>query len=400
MTKPLSGLWRSLPQWMKSQWAASQAAVESDDHLAALPAGITAALSQKLQSLPPPAPYQEAIQLATRQALKDWQANPETAPNCLVALAHPVEEIALILKESLQDYLLDCDVHFFLSGYQRPADPLAITGHLQRELDPDQKANSSDIAAPVTQTDIHESRPRINVIPTLESCFLRCIQGWEGIEYLQNLATQGTSHLWIFGCNDWAWHFLDKVCQVGAYLEQTVALPQLSGEELARWLHPLVECTVSQSESGETALAVQIEADNTDYWEALASIADGNATTAAYLWLQTLRVEAEQLTPEGTLPADTQTVEITTRKPKLPSFMSLEALDRYLLHTLLIHREMTRSHLALSMGEDERRIRSRVQVLRREGLIRQAGRRLTVHPAHYPKLYSELDNNNFFIGQA
>ncbi|MEO1182498.1 MAG: hypothetical protein AAFX51_17000, partial [Cyanobacteria bacterium J06636_28] len=70
------------------------------------------------------------------------------------------------------------------------------------------------------------------------------------------------------------------------------------------------------------------------------------------------------------------------------------------LHSLLIHREMTRSHLAHSLGEAERNIRSRLQVLRREGIILQRGRRLSVHPAHYPKLYSELGNNNFLIGKA
>ena len=61
---------------------------------------------------------------------------------------------------------------------------------------------------------------------------------------------------------------------------------------------------------------------------------------------------------------------------------------------------MTRSHLALSLGEAERKIRSRLQVLRREGILLQRGRRLSIHPAHYPKLYSELKNNNFLIGEA
>jgi len=175
-------------------------------------------------------------------------------------------------------------------------------------------------------------------------------------------------------------------------------LPELSGEALAQWLRPLLMTEVKRPD-GDT-LSVRVEAGDETYWQALASLASGNATTAAYLWLQTLRMDANMLTPEGTLAADAQTIEVTTTAPQSPSLMSLEALDRYLLHALLIHGEMTRSHLALSMGEDERLIRSRVQVLRREGLIRQTGRRLTVHPAHYPKLYSELSNNNFLIGQA
>jgi len=396
--KELPALVRSLPQWVTNQWFVSRAAAEADEHLAALPAGITQALTQKLQSLPTPHQHQEAIQLSTREALKAWQANPETASNCLVVLGCPVESTAHMLKESLEDYLLDCEVRFFLAGYQRSADPLAITGHLQRELEPDQEREPSETKVPVTQTDLHESLPRVNVIPSLEQCFLRCIQGWEGVEYLQNLVTQDTSRFWVFGCNHWAWAFLDKVSQVGAYLEQTQSLPKLSGAALLQWLHPMLTTAVERPDG--RSLEVQVAEVDESYWKSLASLAAGNAHTAAYLWLQTLRIDADLLTPEGTLPADTTRLDVVTTKPTTPSLMSLETLDRYLLHTLLIHGEMTRSHLAFSMGEDERKIRSRVQVLRREGLMRQMGRRLSVHPAHYPKLFNELSNNNFLIGKA
>ena len=397
MTKQLSSLWRSLPQWLTQAWT-PPAVAETEEQWAALPAGLTQALTQRLKSLPPPAPYKTAIQLATREALQAWQANPETVSNCLVVLAAPVEEITLTLRESLQDYLLDYEMRFFLSSYHRPPNALAITGHLQRELTPLHKHSDSQPAAPVTQTDLQTSRLQVNVIPSLEPCFLRCIQGWQGIEYLQNLITQDDSCFWVVGCNHWAWTFLDKVCQVGAYLERTVVLPQLSGPELAAWLQPMTDVVLPQSPDG--SLTLQVAGDDKAFWEALASVSAGHATTAAYLWLQTLQLEASQLSPEGTLPPDTEQLTIVPRHPKSPSLMSLEALDRYLLHALLLHGEMTRSHLALSMGEDERMIRSRVQVLRREGLVRQSGRRLTVHPAHYPKLYSELGNNNFLIGQA
>jgi len=396
--KELPALVRSLPHWLANQWFLSRAAAEDDDHLTAIPADIIQALTPKLQSLPTPHQHQEAIQLSTRAALKAWQANPETASNCLVVLGSPVESTALMLKESLQNYLLDCDVRFFLSGYQRSADPLDITGHLQRELVPDQEHAPPETKVPVTQTDLHESLPRVNVIPSLEQCFLRCIQGWEGIEYLQNLVTQDTARFWVFGCNHWAWAFLDKVSQIGAYLEQTQTLPELSGEALLQWLQPMLTTEVKRPD--DQSLEVHIAAGDEAYWKSLASLAGGNAHTAAYLWLQTLRLDAELLTPAGTLPTDTTALEVVTVKPTTPSLMSLETLDRYLLHTLLMHGEMTRSHLAFSMGDDERQIRSRVQVLRREGLMRQMGRRLTVHPAHYPKLFNELSNNNFLIGQA
>jgi len=398
VTKTIANVWRSLPQWLTQQWQVPPAVTETEAQWAALPAGMLQGLTQQLQSLPPPSPYETAIQLATREALQAWQANPETVSNCLVVLGAPVDAIALMLKESLQDYLLDYEVGFFLSGYHRPPNALEITDHLERELAPQSLPDDDPPTAPVTQSEVHASRPQVNVIPNLEPCFLRCIQGWQGIEYLQNRITQDDARFWVVGCNHWAWTFLDKVCQVGAYLERTVALPQLSGADLAAWLQPMAEVVLPRS--ADASLTLQIASDDDDFWQGLASVSAGHATTAAYVWLQTLQIEAAQLSPEGTLPPDLTELEIVPRKPKLPSLISLEALDRYLLHALLLHGEMTRSHLALSMGEDERMIRSRVQVLRREGLIRQTGRRLTVHPAHYPKLHSELGNNNFLIGQA
>jgi hypothetical protein len=145
---------------------------------------------------------------------------------------------------------------------------------------------------------------------------------------------------------------------------------------------------------------LQITTDGDTYWAALASAAKGISTVAAHLWLHSLHIKAVDLAPEGTLAADATAVYLWQTKPMLPSLMSLTVLDRYILHSLLLHGEMTRSHLALSLGEAERTIRSRVQVLRREGIILPRGRRLTVQPAHYPKLYTELGNNNFLIGQA
>lgn len=391
--KRFSALLRTLPDWL-----AQPAAPDEEDHLAALPPGVASRLLDKLKTLRTPEPYQDTIQVATRQAIQAWQANPETASNCLVVLGRPVEAIAAILKESLDNYLLDCDVRFFLSAYYRPPDPLTITGHLQREIEPHQSRTPEKPETPVTQSDIHEQISTVMIVPNLEQCFLRCIQGWEGIEYFQTLATQDTSRFWVFGCNHWAWAFLDKVCQVSAYLEQTVALPDLTGAELETWLRPLLVASVKKRD--DEPFELEVDVDRETHWNTLASLAEGSGATAAHLWLKSLRVKAEDLTAEGALPADATHLCLCPVKPTLPSLMTLDAMDRYILHSLSLHGEMTRSHLALSLGEAERTIRSRVQVLRREHILLQKGRRLSVHPAHYPKLYSELENNNFLIGKV
>ncbi|MBE7381577.1 MAG: MarR family transcriptional regulator [Leptolyngbya sp. SIO1E4] len=391
---------KHIQSWLQSLSARVSPAPVSDlnDALVAVPPGVLNSLSEKMGQLPTPQPYQTTIQDAFTEALQAWQAKPDTTNNSLVVLSRPVEAIAPILKESFQAGWPNCNVQLFLGGYQRPPDPLTIPDHLRRELDPEDTADKETPSPPVTQTDLQGEVPTVMVIPSLEQCFLRCIHGWQGIEYLQNLATQDTSRFWVFGCNHWAWAFLTRVCQVNAYLEQVVPLPELTGEALQAWLSPIFETAVETPMTDGSTLQVEIETDA--YWTNLVSLSAGIAATAAQMWRHSLRIRAEKLTDEGTLAADATAISLLQTKPSLPGLMTLEVMDRYLLHSLLIHGEMTRSHLALSLGEADRKIRSRVQVLKREGIILQQGRRLRVCPAHYPKLYSELGNNNFLIGKA
>ncbi len=362
-------------------WGEAAPSAEADEVLTIVPPAIFNPLGSKAGKLPAPAPCQLEVKAAILQAITAWQANPEVAPNSLVVLNRPVEDVTAILKESLQTGFEDYHVQFCLKKYQRPLDPLEIPQHIKRELEPDDAPTDIDL-------------PTIVVIPRLDQCFLRCIQGWEGIEYLQALSTRDTSRFWVFGCNHWAWAFLERVCQVGAYLEQTIRLPELEGEDLKAWLLPYFSdaLTVMNLEGADDDPPVTLEAGSDRCWASLSNLSSGIGATAARLWLKSLRVRESASAAEG------KTI-LLPAKPALPSLMTLEVMDRYLLHSLMIHEEMTTAHLALSLGEAERKIRDRLQVLKREGIIIQRGRRLAMHPAHYPKLYSELKNNNFLIGE-
>ncbi len=389
--KQFSSFFSTLPAWFSRS-----ATPEPTEDLVNAPPRVLNSLGNQLTQLSIPQPYQTTIQDTLGQALQDWQANPEFENNSLVVLGRPVEDIGPILKASLHEKFPDCEVRFFLGGYHRPPDPLTVPQHLKRELESGTEV-PNEVATPVTQTDLDNHVPTIMVVSSLEQCFLRCIQGWEGVEYLQTLSTQDSSRFWVFGCNHWTWSFLERVCQISAYFEQAIALPKLSGPELKAWLMPLLETALASQTTGPM---VQVTAASDGYWNSLASTADGIASTAAQIWLKSLRIRADALTDEGAVTDEVDLIELLPTKPALPGLMTLEPMDRYLLHSLLIHREMTRSHLAISLGEAERKIRSRLQVLRREGIIRQRGRRFSVHPAHYPKLYNELGNNNFLIGDA
>lgn len=372
-------------------WGEVTPVAERGEILEKVPPSLFNALAEKGRQLPAPKPCQATVKAGMVEAIARWQANPDVENNSLVVLSRPVEDLGAILRSALQteatleedrntqakpDSLAECTLTFLMKGYQRPLDPLAIKEHISRELE--KLPECTDTASSIV------------VMPRLEQCFLRCIQGWEGIEYLQNLTTRDPSRFWIFGCNHWAWAFLDRVCQISAYLEQPLDLPELSSTDLRQWLLPFFSdvMTVLNLEMPEEELILSLEMGSDGYWTSLANLSSGIGATAARLWLKSLRVRT----------SETETLSLLPAKPALPSAIAFNTIDRYLLHSLLIHGEMTRAHLALSLGEAERKIRDRLQVLKREGIILQKGRRLSIHPAHYPRLYNELKNNNFLIG--
>lgn len=364
------------------RWGEASPVAEADETLATVPPAIFNSLGSRARKLPAPVPCQSVVRAAILEAIAAWQENPEVAHNSLVVLNRPIEDVTAILNESLQTGFEAYHVQFCLKKYQRPLDPLEIPQHIKRELEPEDAPAETEL-------------PTIVVVPRLDQCFLRCIQGWEGIEYLQALSTRDTSRFWVFGCNQWAWAFLERVCQVGAYLEQTVRLPELSGEALKEWLLPFFSdaLTVMNLEIPDEEPTVTLEEGSDRYWASLSNLSSGIGATAARLWMKSLRVRESASVAEG------KTI-LLPAKPALPSLMTLQVMDRYLLHSLMIHEEMTTAHLALSLGEAERKIRDRLQVLKREGIIIRRGRRLAVHPAHYPRLYIELKNNNFLIGEV
>ncbi|WP_085519891.1 MULTISPECIES: hypothetical protein [Cyanophyceae] len=65
----------------------------------------------------------------------------------------------------------------------------------------------------------------------------------------------------------------------------------------------------------------------------------------------------------------------------------------------MIHGQISRAHLALSLGESRNRIQARIQWLLRQGVLRENQGALSIQAAHYIRLKSELANNNFFVGE-
>ena len=216
-----------------------------------------------------------------------------------------------------------------------------------------------------------------------------------------SMRPQSPHLLWLIGCNSWAWAFLDRVCLISAYFSQVMMLPKLEADALEKWLVPFTQKLTQGRDQDTTAIAL-----GENYWQNLASLAVGGGTVASELWLRSLRFREDNLPKDIDLESlngyadEWQDWHLPLRlvNPILPSLASLEMSDYYLLHALLIHGSISRDLLALSLGETESQVQAQVQKLLRSDILQQTQQGLSVRPAHYPKLKTELSSNNFLIG--
>lgn len=392
---------RSIQQQVQSWFSHAQAkATETDNGLVDLPDDAVAHIEQRLQVLSSPPAYQTAIREAIATAVTYWQQSL-TAPNNLVILGSPVEPIAQIMHQSLRGWH-DSPLHpqVPLSCLSRSRDPLSLTQQMKQSLEahiPVQQHRDRSDANRLA------ARKTLLVIPSLDQCFLRCIGGWNSVEYLRDLSIHNRDCFWVVGCSHWAWNFLDFVCQISAYFNQIEPLPELTGEMLQEWLDPIAKTVVKPNDSDEA------EGDRRrSYWNSLSNQSSGVSSIAVQLWLQSLHVQKDDLentSLEQTQPS-TESEQTSDQLPfklyetpaVLPSLPSLTVDERYLLHSLLIHSCASYAHLALTLGEPESQIQSRIQRLLREKVLEFRDGVLSVRALHYARLKVELANNNFFVG--
>lgn len=410
----------SITQQVKS-WFEQAKTLEPEDDLIALPDRVQAQLAQKLQGLSSPEAYQTAIQTALTAAVQTWQHNLD-APNHLVFLGNPVEPIAKILTDSLALWS-DAPVQVVtpLPCLARPQDPLTMAQKIRQAIEPWNQTQSNQADASLDAQSL-EKRTTLIMVPCLEQCFLRCIGGWESIELLRDIAIHNRDYFWVFGCNRWAWDFLDFTNQISAYFSEFKAFPELDATMLQQWLSPIAQQVIdraagveahdrAEEKSPEAPESVNAESELADEdrvtdYKVLASLSSGVGQIAANLWLQSLRLKAEPLDPDQSpqielddITDEGQKIALQVIKSPLPSLPSLDNSDRYLLHSLMIHGGMSRAHLALSLGESESQVQAQIQRLLREKVLVQGQGVLSIRAVHYTKLKAELASNNFFVGK-
>lgn len=384
---------------IKAQAAELEAQVRQKN-LNALPASQINALSQQIDSLSSPFPYLHTVKSRLSEAIAVWQEE-ENAPNSLVVLGSPIAPFAQIFKQLLADWQAENPLQFqSLSWSNRPGDHSTIKSQLAEVI-----ASCRDIS--------EQDNSTILIIPDLTWCFLRCVDGLDAIEYLQELLFCDRSFFWLIGCNSWTWEYLDIIGNFSDYFQQTLYLPALKDIELKEWLAPVHETLELHFSGNQVKQNNHQELDEQDkcdwesasqqsYYEHLSKISLGLSQVASRLWLLSLGIEEEQSEDEDSEDLENKdenesSAQIILQKIVLPDLPTLTKDDRYLLFSLCLHGEMTLSELALSLGEEEIQVQNQFQNLCNSGVIEQRNNFFHINPVYYPQLKRDLSDNNFLV---
>ena len=364
----------------------SQETQEPERALVELPREIREKLIDEVENLPINPADQEAITSTLDETFSLWQKDPNNASNSVVILSSPVTAVSCILSGTLEEWAKQKQVPIKLLPFTARPDAIAsIKSKLEHYIEGKSSQNYSEA-----------QKLEIVVIPNLSWCFLRSLEGLEGIDYLRSLLCDGSKNrFWIIGSGQVCWEYLNLIYNLEAYCDRVDCLPAISAEKLQQWLTPIIEkLNITFDEPRIDKQLLEGDKDNREhYFDILGDISQGVSIVAVQGFLKS--IHCEEVDHENqTQPQPEILVAQTPRLGKLPV---LKSADHYLLYSLLLHEDLTLSALATSLGDDESEVQARVQVLRQQGLIEQRDGVLKVNPIYYPPLKRKLEVNNFII---
>ena len=322
----------------------------------------------------------EAIRACISDSFKQWRSNPNSTNNSIVILTSPVMVVSRIIIEIIETWAKQEQVLVnILPWNERPNNADLIQIKLEEYIEKKPKDTSKQI--------------EVMVIPNLAWCFLRSMDGLDGIDYLQKMLLHDSSRFWIIATGQITWDYLNSITDIEADCGSVVALKKLESDSLQQWLEPVIsELKITFADPDLESQILDADQDNeTIYFEDLASVSQGASVIAiqAFLASVSYQIESEPGCEEhGVLKA---------QSPELPKLPDLDSIDHYILYSLLLHNDITLSALAYSISDRESRIRKRIKFLREEGLVEEQDEILKVNPIYYPNIKQELINNNFVI---
>ena len=438
LTKVTAKMFKRFTSWLKNRrhfifsWYTkdSQETQEPERSLAELPKEVREKLIDEVENLPINPADTEAILSILDEAFALWHEDPSNANNSVVILSSPVTPVSRILSETLPEWAKQKQVSIKLLPFTSRPEAIASTkSKLEHYIKRKSTPNYSE-----TQ------KLEVVVIPNLSWCFLRSLDGLEGIDYLRSLLGDGCeitgrsalagnppitptkNRFWIIGSNQVCWEYLNLVYNLEAYCGRADCLPAISAEKLQEWLTPIIDkLEITFDEPRIDKQLLEGDKDNRDhYFDILGDISQGVSIVAVQGFLKSIHCEEvdhedeSEITgrsafrgntspnrrlPYETTPTQPKSEILVAQTPRLGKLPSLESADHYLLYSLLLHEDLTLSALAESLGDDESEVQARVQVLRQQGVIEQQDRVLKVNPIYYPQLKRELEVNNFIINR-
>ena len=322
----------------------------------------------------------EAIRNCIDEAFEQWRDCPKRAENSIVILTSPVMVVSRIIITILEKWTKEKQVSVkVLPWNKRPADADEIKSKLQQYLEVEARKTKSD-------------RPEVIVIPNLNWCFLRSMDGLDGIDYLQEMLLHDPDRFWIIATGKVTWDYLNSISDLEADCGRVTPLPELDSESLHQWLQPiLAELDITFADPRLESKILEGDKDaETIYFEDLTSTSRGISVIALQAFLASIvdRSADEEESQQAILQA---------QSPELPNLPELSSAHHYILYFLLLHGDITMRALAYSIGDSESKVRKQIKFLRNEGLVGETNEILKVNPIYYPQLKQELLNNNFVI---
>jgi hypothetical protein len=352
---------------------------EPERTLTKLPTEIRRKLVDRVENLASNPGDCEAIVEKLNETFELWRDSSEGAINSFVVLNSPITAVSRILTETLEDWAEQKQIPVRLLALKaRPEIADTIKPKLKQYLEEE-----------FVKDAIGSHQPEVVAIPNLSWCFLRSLEGLEGIEYLQSRLCDGfKDRFWIIGGGQVGWQYLNSVSNIEAYCGEVLNLPPLSAEQLQEWLEPIVkELNINFDDPSIDKTILKDDKDSkTYYFERLSDVSEGVSTVAIQVFLKSIHYQESE-----------RENAVVAKVPELPELPELEPADRYLLYSLLLHGDLTISALVESLGDTAAEVQARVQILRHQGVIEQRQKVLKINPIYYSKIKQNLADNNFVI---
>ncbi len=241
--------WLIRQRYFRVAWFAKDEQVlpEPEEALANLPKAIADEIIEETDKLAVPPQYQAAVVEGLKETVSQWKDRPSMVPNSIVFLGHPISSISRILLSSIEQYSseekekgedIKLEINL-LDWVERPPKSNSIAKQIKEKLG---RAENEDTYKDGSQVSEADMAPlHLAIIPNLSWCFLRSVEGLEGIDYLQDTLLSDRSQFWIIGSGQGGWDYLNSTLRLNAYCGSVMTLPSLTGEEIQDWLTPLIK---------------------------------------------------------------------------------------------------------------------------------------------------------------